>query len=401
MAESKVTSNRLQLTGTGAVNATALRVSNSDLRTIKQALDDAGTGGGGGGNGFKVEYITLDSTQLSNLEITLGDTPAYPTEVVLLLVGGPPQKYGVDFVVSGDVLSWDVVGSTLITDLQEGDDLIVIYSKTLAVPGIGQAELIRVDTFAAFADGEVEDPTDLGNGVPYYDLINVPADPDNVTVFIAGGSVQVPNLDYQIIDDGTGDIRRLSWESLPSPNIGDVLTEGTIALVIYGVTATFPPVSAENITVDSSGFSALDNTSTHVQQVLEEIDDYLLYNEHLLAPPVVLDSTASGVVSVFTHPGSSNAYVVTKVVAKAFLISAMPSPDGYPTISLGTDVGANDLLPSLDLLGLTLDAVAFTWYLGGNTPTVGTGDTLYAKVQSGYSSGSTLFRLYVYGNKVL
>ena len=56
---------------------------------------------------FEVEYFDVDNTILTNKEVTLGSLPANPTKVVLDVVGGSPQRYGVDYIVSGSTVDWD------------------------------------------------------------------------------------------------------------------------------------------------------------------------------------------------------------------------------------------------------------------------------------------------------
>jgi len=58
---------------------------------------------------FEVEYFDVDSTVLSNKQLTLGNTPSNPTKVLVDVIGGSPQRYGVDYTVSGSTVSWNTL----------------------------------------------------------------------------------------------------------------------------------------------------------------------------------------------------------------------------------------------------------------------------------------------------
>jgi len=54
-----------------------------------------------------VEQIELTVGMISARQLTLGDTPLTNTEVSVDPIGGPAQEYGVDFSVTGSIVSWD------------------------------------------------------------------------------------------------------------------------------------------------------------------------------------------------------------------------------------------------------------------------------------------------------
>lgn len=81
--------------------------------------------GGGGGSG-SVDKVTLSGTDISNGFITLSGTPTTPADVILNVIGGLSQDYGVDFTVSGATLSWS--GLALDGVLVSGDKLIVQFN---------------------------------------------------------------------------------------------------------------------------------------------------------------------------------------------------------------------------------------------------------------------------------
>jgi hypothetical protein len=76
-------------------------------------------------NAYFVEVRILTAGEATAKEITLGGIPPVVEKVTLDLVGGTSQQYGLDFTVSGQVLSWD--GLALETVLTEGDKLRIIY----------------------------------------------------------------------------------------------------------------------------------------------------------------------------------------------------------------------------------------------------------------------------------
>jgi hypothetical protein len=73
----------------------------------------------------EVEYITVNSSQITAKEIQLSNTPIVSNKVVLDIVGGTSQEYSVDFVVIGDKLNWS--GYNLDGVIVSGDVLRVIY----------------------------------------------------------------------------------------------------------------------------------------------------------------------------------------------------------------------------------------------------------------------------------
>lgn len=72
-----------------------------------------------------VEYITLDATAITNKEITLPSAPPLPTKVMVDVIHGSAQIYGVDYSVSADILTWDALG--LESEVTSGTILRVFY----------------------------------------------------------------------------------------------------------------------------------------------------------------------------------------------------------------------------------------------------------------------------------
>lgn len=76
-------------------------------------------------NNYAVEIVTLTATEALNKQIQLQLPPTDVNKVTLDLIGGTSQVFGVDFNVSGDILSWN--GFSLETVLTAGDKIRLIY----------------------------------------------------------------------------------------------------------------------------------------------------------------------------------------------------------------------------------------------------------------------------------
>lgn len=74
-----------------------------------------------------VEYLELSLADETNENVTLSNTPADNNKVILDLIGGSAQEFGVDYTVSGTTLSWN--GLALSGILVEGDKLRIIYDS--------------------------------------------------------------------------------------------------------------------------------------------------------------------------------------------------------------------------------------------------------------------------------
>jgi hypothetical protein len=72
-----------------------------------------------------VEYRAVTAPEDAAKQLTLSGTPASPTNVRLGIAGAPTQVYGLDFTVSGAVLSWS--GTALDGVLATGDELVIVY----------------------------------------------------------------------------------------------------------------------------------------------------------------------------------------------------------------------------------------------------------------------------------
>jgi hypothetical protein len=76
-------------------------------------------------NGFIPEEVTLTMQNIIDGQVILSRTPVLPSAVRLLPDGGIPQRYGVDYAVVGNILTWQGLG--LDGFLEEDDILYITY----------------------------------------------------------------------------------------------------------------------------------------------------------------------------------------------------------------------------------------------------------------------------------
>lgn len=81
---------------------------------------------GSSGNPLKVEMFTVTPLMITNGQLTLSQNNASPSETLLFIYGGVIQKYGIDFTVVGNVLSWTGLGLETIISLS---DILIIQYK--------------------------------------------------------------------------------------------------------------------------------------------------------------------------------------------------------------------------------------------------------------------------------
>lgn len=86
-----------------------------------------GIGGGGAAasDAWKVEHHTITAGEAVAKSFTMGSVPLAPTEVVVDVIHGGAQAYGIDFLITVDEFSWDGLG--LDGSLAEGDIIRLQY----------------------------------------------------------------------------------------------------------------------------------------------------------------------------------------------------------------------------------------------------------------------------------
>lgn len=77
---------------------------------------------------LQVEYVTFDSTMITNSEIQLQHIPADPATVTWAIISGSEQTYLDDFTITGNTLSW--AGKPLDGILAVGDSCRIAYTYT-------------------------------------------------------------------------------------------------------------------------------------------------------------------------------------------------------------------------------------------------------------------------------
>lgn len=79
----------------------------------------------GGITGGALELITLTQVDIDNKYVEMSAIPTEPANVKLQIVGGISQLYGNDFIITGNILSWDGLG--LDNFLEVNDTLFIQF----------------------------------------------------------------------------------------------------------------------------------------------------------------------------------------------------------------------------------------------------------------------------------
>jgi len=87
--------------------------------------DGSTAGGISIGAGISVETRVLTTQEITDKKLTLNTTPLTPSNILLTPEGGIPQRYGIDFTVSGNELSWNGLG--LDGFLASGEYITIVY----------------------------------------------------------------------------------------------------------------------------------------------------------------------------------------------------------------------------------------------------------------------------------
>lgn len=74
----------------------------------------------------EIEYRTLSGPEAAAKQLTLSATPGVASKVLVDALGGSAQEYGVDYTVTGSILSWSGLGLDSI-GLSAGDKLRIVY----------------------------------------------------------------------------------------------------------------------------------------------------------------------------------------------------------------------------------------------------------------------------------
>lgn len=74
---------------------------------------------------YKIIYITLNSSMIAAKEVDLPVRASYPTQVVVDVIGGCSQFYGIDYTCDGLKVSWS--GLDLESLLESGDHIRIAF----------------------------------------------------------------------------------------------------------------------------------------------------------------------------------------------------------------------------------------------------------------------------------
>jgi hypothetical protein len=76
-------------------------------------------------NSIPKQVIELTTLDITNKYVILNFTPLVPEAITVVPVGGPEQLLGIDYIITGNVLSWDSLGLDGILD--NTDKLVIHY----------------------------------------------------------------------------------------------------------------------------------------------------------------------------------------------------------------------------------------------------------------------------------
>lgn len=100
----------------------------NSLESPNIEITTSGTRGPQGprGGGFNAhQIVTISESHLIEKKISLASVPEFSETVMVFPYGGISQRYGVDYVVSGNELNWNGLG--LDNFLEVNDVLVVRY----------------------------------------------------------------------------------------------------------------------------------------------------------------------------------------------------------------------------------------------------------------------------------
>lgn len=83
-------------------------------------------GSGSGGDTWYVEHRTISSAEETAKALTLVNTPTGTDAIMIGVVGGTAQEYGVDYTLSTATVSWNGLGLDGV--LAENDVLVIAYA---------------------------------------------------------------------------------------------------------------------------------------------------------------------------------------------------------------------------------------------------------------------------------
>lgn len=104
------------------IGQAAFFVSDTNIPGIKTSSGDVAYFSGD--TGITQEAFVLTTGMISAKQLTLSGTPQVGNGVLVVPKNGPPQVYGLDYIISGSVISWSGLG---LDGMLEENDILIIY----------------------------------------------------------------------------------------------------------------------------------------------------------------------------------------------------------------------------------------------------------------------------------
>lgn len=133
----------------------------------------------------RVEQRRITAAEANNKYLNLQATPSNTQQIALDTLGGVPQRYGVDFTVTGTKLDWGI--GELAGILEANDYVRIIYST------IPEYKILHIEIDQAILDAKA------------FTLPSRAYYPEQVTLDVCGGTYQINGVDFTVND------RTVSW----------------------------------------------------------------------------------------------------------------------------------------------------------------------------------------------
>lgn len=177
-------------------DGTALGIDAKNLQEAVTYIAASGT------FGLNFEYHTVTASEVLAKQFSLIKDPA-GINICIDIIEGTSQQPGVDYQITGRVVSWD--GLALDGVIEAGDIIRCIYGGQ----GLG-IEYIAI-TSSMLTDGHVHVTKDVANAGSF-------------VLDIIGGTQQYPDVDFALQG------KKINWHGFP---MEDLLEEGDVLRVIY------------------------------------------------------------------------------------------------------------------------------------------------------------------------
>ena len=180
---------------------------------------------------------------------------------------------------------------------------IKLHPSTLEDDGTGQIRQVpgTDGTGGGGEEDRVETITLSNTNITnkYFDLIDEPVDPNNVRLYVIGGTAQQKGVDFDVIVNSPGSLlKRISFNTPLS--LYSLLAVNDVVQVVYNVLTTPGGGSlyATNIVTDTTNFNGiLGLADSDIQEALETLDDHVHD-----ASTVEINATYNGTLQALINP---------------------------------------------------------------------------------------------------